>query len=77
MRKILFAACAAVVCIMSSPGIAADLTVPPRKEAVVPKKAAADLVCLRWIEQTYSWYNYCDPIPYSPRHAHDWFIGIF
>lgn len=77
MRALLFAAGMAALCIMSSPGIAADLAVP-QKDVVMPTKApAAEAVCLRWVEQNYSWYNYCDPVPYYPRkYAYHWF-GVF
>jgi len=32
---------------------------------------------LRWVQTTYSWYNYCDPIPYYPRAARwGWTWGL-
>jgi len=40
-------------------------------------KAVAEQVCLRWVQTTYSWYNYCDPIPYYPRAARwGWTWGL-
>jgi hypothetical protein len=52
---------------------AADLPVLRHKEAVIQLKApAANVSCLRWIEQTYSWYNYCDPIPHYDRGKYSW-----
>lgn len=60
MRVSVFAAGTALLCIMASPAMAADL-------AVQTKVAKAPVECLRWIQQTYSWYNYCDPMPYYGR----------
>jgi hypothetical protein len=64
MRMISVAASVALLCISASSGFAADIAVPVKK-AEAPK--VAEKVCLRWIEQTYSWYNYCDLIPYYGR----------
>ena len=35
-------------------------------------RVAAEPVCLRWVQQNYSWYNYCDPVPYYPRATRYW-----
>ena len=76
MRAFLFAVGTASLCIMSSPGIAADMALP--RETVIPTKApAAEVACLRWVEQNYSWYNYCDPVPHYPRQKHNRFGEIF
>jgi len=67
MRAFIIAVGAIVFCSVTSPGMAADMPVP-QKEVVMPTKAQpAEAVCLRWVEQNYSWYNYCDPIPYYGR----------
>jgi len=65
MRVLGIAAGLALMCAMASPVMAADMAVKAAPKAVkAPPKQAA---CLQWIEQTYSWYNYCDPIPYYGR----------
>ena len=72
MRILFLAAGIALIGAMSSPSVAADLVVPKQ----MPTKAAAPakkLACLRWVPQTYSWYNYCDPIPYYGKHQNHWF----
>lgn len=75
MRTVPFVASIALLCIAASPGFAADLVVPPpQKQVVAPQ--TAEPVCLRWIQQTYSWYNYCDPIPYYGRQKHSWLGGL-
>jgi hypothetical protein len=74
MRALFLAVGAAAFCVMSSPGIAADMTMP-KKAAVV--RAPVEVACLRWVEQNYSWYNYCDPVPYRPRQNHNFFGEIF
>jgi hypothetical protein len=28
--------------------------------------------CLRGVQQNFSWYNYCDPVPYYPRATRYW-----
>jgi hypothetical protein len=43
---------------------AADLTLATKPRAHV---ASAQTECVRWVEQTLSWYNYCDPIRYPPQ----------
>ena len=78
MRTALLLTSTVFFCAVASLGNAADLTVPRQREAVVAEKApAAELVCMRWVEQTYSWYNYCDPIPYYGRNKYAWSGGLF
>ena len=67
MRAFVVAIGAIVFCSMNSPGIAADLPVKQKEMAMPAKVPEAEVACLRWVEQNYSWYNYCDPIPYYPR----------
>jgi hypothetical protein len=64
----------AVLCVSAvQAASAADLPVSRHREAVIPLKApAAGVACLRWVEQTYSWYNYCDPIPHYARRKYSW-----
>jgi hypothetical protein len=58
--------------------LAADMPVKAPKEAVVREApVATERVCLKWVEQTYSWYNYCDQVPYYSRHRYDTFAGFF
>lgn len=68
MRTVSIAAGFVLLCAITSPVIAADMAVKAPKGA--PKVAEA--ACLRWIPQTYSWYNYCDPIPYYGRQSRYW-----
>jgi hypothetical protein len=78
MRALLFAVGTTALCIMSSPGIAADMAVPRQKETMVPTRApAVEAACLRWVEQNYSWYNYCDPVPYYGRQKYNQFGEFF
>jgi len=72
MRILFLAASVALLGVIASPSIAADLTLP-RKEAMPTKAPAKQLACLRWVPQNYSWYNYCDPVPYYGRHQNHWF----
>jgi hypothetical protein len=61
----------------AAPGQAADLAVPRQQKATAaPRPAPAEAACLRWVEQTYSWYNYCDPVPYYGRQKGTW-LGLF
>ena len=70
MRKAALAVGIALLCGAASQTLAADV-------AVKAPKAVAEPVCLRWVQQTYSWYNYCDPIPYYPRAARwGWTWGL-
>jgi hypothetical protein len=53
-----------------------------RTKAAVRVVVADEVDCIRWVRQTQSWYNYCEPIPYyglPPSHwdwAHwDWVFG--
>lgn len=77
MRALLLVAAGAVaLSFISAPSMAADLAVPKQQE-MVTKAPVAERFCLRWVEQNYSWYNYCDPVPYYPRkYAYHWF-GLF
>jgi hypothetical protein len=40
--------------------------------ALTSPVVAAEPVCLRWVQQNYSWSNYCDPVPYYPRATRYW-----
>jgi hypothetical protein len=70
MRTISIAAGFALLCAVTSPVLAADMPVKAAPRVV------AEPVCLRWVQQNYSWYNYCDPIPYYPRATRFWWQGI-
>jgi hypothetical protein len=69
MRAFLIAASVGLLGLSSTPGRAADLAVPPQKVAheTAPVAPAA---CVRWVEQTYSWYNYCEPVPNYGRRRY-------
>jgi hypothetical protein len=67
MRKMAIAAGIALLCAATSPVLAAEVAVKAPKRVV-----AAEPVCLRWVQQNYSWYNYCDPVPYYPRATRYW-----
>lgn len=69
MRKTAIAAGIALLCAAASQTLAADMGSKAPKAA---KVAAAEPVCLRWVQQNYSWYNYCDPVPYYPRSTRYW-----
>jgi len=68
MRKTAIAAGIALLCAAASQALAADMTARSPKVA----RVAAEPVCLRWVQQNYSWYNYCDPVPYYPRATRYW-----
>ena len=68
MRKTAIAAGIALLCATASQALAADMTTRGPKVA----RVAAEPVCLRWVQQNYSWYNYCDPVPYYPRATRYW-----
>jgi hypothetical protein len=69
MRAWMFAGAALAFCLTALPAGAADLIVPPAKRVVTaPRVAPREAACLRWIEQTYSWYDYCGPVPYYGKH---------
>ena len=68
MRKTAIAAGIALLCAAASQALAADMTTKGPKVA----RVAAEPVCLRWVQQNYSWYNYCDPVPYYPRATRYW-----
>jgi len=72
MRTMAVAASVALLCMMTSSVFAADMTVP----AAPQEQKSAEMVCLRWIPQTYSWYNYCDPIPYYTRREYTQFSWL-
>ena len=70
MRKAALAVGIALLCGTASSVLAADM-------AVKAPAAVAAPACLRWVQQNYSWYNYCDPIPYYPRAARwGWAWGL-
>ena len=69
MRMLPISAGIVLLCAVTSPVFAADMAV---KASPAPKVAAAEPVCLRWVQQNYSWYNYCDPVPYYPRSTRYW-----
>ena len=71
---LLLAGSIAAFCLASS-AQAADLAVSKHKTAAV-HAPAAEPVCIRWVEQTYSWYNYCDSVPYYSRRKVGW-LGFF
>ncbi len=78
MRSVLLVTSAILFCSVASVGNAADLAVPRQKEVAVPQAApATQIACMRWIQQTYSWYNYCDPVPYNPRGKYAWSGELF
>ena len=68
MRKTAIAAGIALLCAAASQALAADMITKGPKAA----RVAAEPVCLRWVQQNYSWYNYCDPVPYYPRSTRYW-----
>jgi hypothetical protein len=63
MRTTSIGAALALLCAATSSVLAADMVVKAPKEA----RVIAAPACLRWVQQNYSWYNYCDPVPYYPR----------
>ena len=67
MRAFVIAIGALAFCSMNSPVAAADMQVPHKEMVRAAKAPVAEAVCLRWVETNYSWYNYCDQIPYYPR----------
>jgi len=69
MRTLAVSAGIALLCAVTSQVFAADMAV---KATPAPRVAAADAACLRWVQQNYSWYNYCDPVPYYPRSTRYW-----
>jgi hypothetical protein len=77
--RLIGAAGLAALCLWAGSALAADMAVKaPPKQAVVQEVApATEPVCLKWVEQTYSWYNYCDRVPYYSRHRYDTFAGFF
>jgi hypothetical protein len=76
MRSILSVVAVALFCSASGAAYAADLPVKAPRQQTAVQTAAPAQTCLRWVEQTYSWYNYCDPIPYYSRHRYDKFAGF-
>lgn len=78
MRALLLVAAGAfALSLISASGMAADLAVPKQQVEMPTKAPVAERACLRWVEQNYSWYNYCDPVPYYPRkYAYHW-VGLF
>jgi hypothetical protein len=72
MRRFLMACAGLALVMVASPAGAADLAVPVKKHTQVA--AAGNTECIRWVRQNWSWYNYCAPIQYEPRHRYDWFV---
>ena len=68
MRRTAIAAGIALICVSATPVLAADMVTKGPKVA----RGAPEPVCLRWVQQNYSWYNYCDPVPYYPRNTRYW-----
>lgn len=62
MHRLWLGFLAAVLMSAASSAHAADLAYP--KKVRVHSRHA---VCVRWVEQTWSWYNYCEPVRYPPR----------
>ena len=56
---------------------AADLqTRSSRTKAPYRVAVVDEAQCIRWVRQTKSWYNYCEPVPYyglPPSHW-DWVV---
>ncbi len=68
MRTLSIATGFALLCAVTSPVLAADMAT----KAPAQRVAAAEASCLRWVQQNYSWYYYCDPVPYYPRSSRYW-----
>jgi hypothetical protein len=77
MRVIAAAAILVFATLGGSQAFAADLALPKKETVISTQPVVADQYCLRFVEQTYSWYNYCDPIPYYGRHKYAWSGWIF
>jgi hypothetical protein len=77
MRVIAASAILAFATLGVSQSFAADLALPKKETVISTQPVVADQYCLRFVEQTYSWYNYCDPIPYYGRHKYAWSGWIF
>lgn len=77
MRTAHFLAGVVFLCAAVSAANAADMAVRQKHAAVPEKVAPAEAVCIKWVEQNYSWYNYCDPIPYYGRNKYAWQGGLF
>jgi len=78
MRVVAATAILVFATLVGSQVFAADLALPKKATvATTPQPVVADQYCLRFVEQTYSWYNYCDPIPYYGRHKYAWSGWIF
>jgi len=60
----------------TSGALAADIAVS--KSRVAPRDRYAvvrvESDCIRWVRQTQSWYNYCEPVPYYgfPPSHYEW-----
>ncbi|HEX5508273.1 MAG TPA: hypothetical protein VFX37_07195 [Pseudolabrys sp.] len=72
MRRFLLACAGLALLAVATPAGAADMAVPAKKHTQVA--AAANVECIRWVRQNWSWYNYCGPIRYEPRRHYDWWI---
>jgi hypothetical protein len=69
VHRFQFAAAGLALAALMSSATAADLT--PRVKAQT-HAAAGNVDCVRWVRQNWSWYNYCEPVRYPPRHRYDW-----
>jgi hypothetical protein len=69
MRAFLLAASITLLWLSAVPGRAADLAVP-QQTATHQAAPVKEVACVRWVEQTYSWYNYCEPVPNYGRRRY-------
>jgi hypothetical protein len=53
---------------------ATDIAVPMGRRVEVVQ---TPVVCIQWVRQNQSWYNYCDPVPYFARTTYGdyWWDG--
>jgi len=72
MRVVVASTILLYAALIGSQASAADLALPKKQTVVSRRPVVAAQVCLRFVEQTYSWYNYCDPIPYYSRDKYGW-----
>lgn len=81
MRILLSVAAALAFCFVAGASNAADLPLPHHRQTTMtmPLKAQPkrEVACLKWVPENYSWYNYCDPVPYYGKHQNHWFSGPF
>lgn len=77
MRLVIASTVLLLVALAGSRAFAADLALPKKDTLASRQPVATDHECLRFVEQTYSWYNYCDPIPYYGRNRYGAGGGLF